>query len=455
MSQRRQPRGVRIGGQYAVDTRDDDVELDDPEALIDQLVDDSINQAIGKIRTSSPGADYEPVAWVPVRHEELPWVAHGPLSLVDRNQPTSYRSSVPPPIAEERMRLPQSLLADSERVTAEITRFDSETAHLLPPLSDRSPIRDSPLASLLIRTESSSSSTIEQVTAAAQDVALAETGVSYHHDPHAALIVANSEAMREAFAIDGSPTREDILRIHAALMQAESHAGSVRNQPVWIGGGPLSPVNAAFVPPRADLVDDGLADLEKFIARTDLPTITQCAIAHAQFETIHPFVDGNGRTGRALVHTMMRSRHLTTTMTVPLSAGLLTDTGRYFDALRVYRRGDARPIIEQFHRSSLVAIRSGKELVRDLTAVRSDWKRRIDDRATSTVWPTLDLLMHHPVVNRSRISQATGMSTVTASKVINKLLDAGVIEPVDDKANKRMFKAPQVLDALDGFQRRL
>jgi Fic family protein len=95
-----------------------------------------------------------------------------------------------------------------------------------------------------------------------------------------------------------------------------------------------------FNPPHHDHVPVLIDDLVAFARRTDIPLLTQAAVAHAQFETIHPFPDGNGRTGRALIHSMLRGHGLTHNVTVPVSAGLLTDTSAYFDALTAYREGE-------------------------------------------------------------------------------------------------------------------
>src|SRR5690606_15292452 len=139
-----------------------------------------------------------------------------------------------------------------------------------------------------------------------------------------------------------------------------------RDQQVWIGGTDYSPHRADFVPPVASRINRSIQDLCAFSERTDLPLLAQAAIAHAQFETIHPFNDGNGRGGRALVHVMLRNGGATTRTTVPVSAGLLSDTGAYHDALTAYRNGDPNPIIEEFSRAAFAALRNGQQLVTDL-----------------------------------------------------------------------------------------
>lgn len=144
------------------------------------------------------------------------------------------------------------------------------------------------------------------------------------------------------------------------------HAGRLREQLVWIGT--RSPVTATVVPPQHSLVPAAMEDLVEFIDRDDLPVVAQAAVAHAQFETIHPFTDGNGRVGRALVQAILRNKQVTASATVPVSAGLLHDIETYFDALGAYRQGDIRPIVERFSEASRFAASTGARLVDDLSA---------------------------------------------------------------------------------------
>jgi Fic family protein len=222
------------------------------------------------------------------------------------------------------------------------------------------------MSAVLLRTESASSSQIEEITAGVRQLALAELGES--RSPNANTVVGNVRAMEAALALSDHIDIGSILAMHAALLTAqagwEQHAGMIREQPVWIGG--HSPVTAAFVPPHAERVVDALTDLIAFIDRDDVPVVAQAAIAHAQFETIHPFVDGNGRTGRALLHAILRAKGLLTHASAPVSAGLLRDTAAYFDALTSYRDGDVRPLIECFAAASRFAATSGTALVGNL-----------------------------------------------------------------------------------------
>ena len=139
-------------------------------------------------------------------------------------------------------------------------------------------------------------------------------------------------------------------------------------------------------------------DLVEFIGRDDVPVFAHASLAHAQLETIHPFEDGNGRTGRALVHAMLRSKGLTRTVTVPISAGLLVDIDAYFAALTAYRAGTPELIVERFAEAAFAAVANGRALVSDLRGVRAEWQARIRARRGAAAWQVADLLLRQPVV---------------------------------------------------------
>lgn len=230
-----------------------------------------------------------------------------------------------------------------------------------------------PFAALLLRSESAASSRIENLTASARAIAEAELPGEGGGTRNAAEIVANTRAMAAAITLADNIDADAILAMHDALMadHAPAIAGQWRTEQVWIGGGHYGPAGALFVPPRHEVVAAAIDDLITFTKRDDIPALIHIAIAHAQFETIHPFPDGNGRTGRAVVQAMLRHKGLTRQVTVPVSAGLLVDTDRYFDALTAFRAGDAAPIVERMSEASVLAVQNGRQLVSELRAVRA------------------------------------------------------------------------------------
>lgn len=130
-----------------------------------------------------------------------------------------------------------------------------------------------------------------------------------------------------------------------------------------------------------------MADLMLFLQRDDIPVLLQCALAHAQFETIHPFADGNGRTGRALIHAILRNKGLASHIVPPVSAGLLHETDQYFAALTAFREGDAAPLVSVFTQACQFAASSGTELITQLEAQLASTKQLLAGvRKDAAVW---------------------------------------------------------------------
>jgi Fic family protein len=205
------------------------------------------------------------------------------------------------------------------------------------------------------------------------------------------------------------------------------------------------------VAPHHDRVPAAMADLMQFVQRDDLPVLTQAAIAHAQFETIHPFTDGNGRTGRALVHSMLRAKGLTRMVTVPVSAGLLTDTTAYFDTLTAYRQGDIAPIVQTLSDATFAAIANGRQLVADLRDIREGWNGTIRARRDSSAWRLADFVIRQPVLDISAVARELGVSPANALRPVAVLADAGVLSEFTGFKRNRMWQSREVLSAIDDF----
>lgn len=200
-----------------------------------------------------------------------------------------------------------------------------------------------PLADFLLRRESVASSKIEHIDAGWRPFGKAVAGGKAGDEakPQVAAVKA-LVAMVEA-ASARAVGIEDLLIAHRLLMAADHYAvrdsGRLRDVQNWIGGSDYTPIDAVHVPPPPELVAELMEDLIAFVNRTDLPILAQAALAHAQFESIHPFTDDNGRIGRALIGAILRRRGLTERVTVPLASVMLANTGRYFGYLDTYRRG--------------------------------------------------------------------------------------------------------------------
>lgn len=384
-----------------------------------------------------------PLAGTAVEYETLPWEISPAAADVRaaRRQSGNYRAAISAKIADLTVNLPSDVLADAEDASREITRFDAELGGGITPFS-----------SVLLRTESAASSNIENLTASARAIAEAELPGA-RTTANAKVVVANTAATIAAVNLADNIDGDAILVMHRALMGDVDprSAGRWREEQVWIGGGSHGPRGAAFVPPHHSRVDAAIDDLLRFARRADITVLPQISLAHAQFETIHPFTDGNGRTGRALMQAMLRYRGLTRNVTVPISAGLLTDTDSYFAALTAYRDGDPAPIVRRVSEAAAAAVFSARQLVSELQAVRAEWNDKVTARSDSAVWQIADLLLRRPVVNTSVLTDELRIESKHARRYLEPLASAGIIVETSSGPRSRVWRSPQVIAALDAF----
>ena len=384
--------------------------------------------------------------WPSISFESRPW-RRDDDPTVSRNQLRTargpYESSVPPAISALNFNLPPELQALTEEATSELARFDAEVGPIA-----------APFGSILLRSESASSSEIENLTSGSKQIALAALGEA--SSSNAKLIVANANAMNAAIDLSSNLDSAAVIEMHRALLEQKSPemVGHWRDEQVWIGGGGISPHSAVFVPPHHERVPGLMTDVLEFARRTDLPLLAQTSIAHAQFETIHPFPDGNGRTGRALIQAMLRAGRVTRSVTVPVSAGLLHDVERYFQALESYRSGDIAPIVTAVADASFAAVDNGRKLVSDIELIRARWAESVRARADSSVHRLRGYLLEQPIVNASIVSKTFGVSTVAAQQSIDRLESSGILTQFSAGRRNRLWQAREVIDALDRFAER-
>ncbi|KJK13373.1 Fic family protein [Terrabacter sp. 28] len=381
-----------------------------------------------------PTLESRAVSWRPVE---------GLLELSRRAQraaPRSYAAAVVPPIAAVRLVLDGDLAADLDEATRLLAAFDAGGAGEI-----------APFASVLLRSESAASSQIENLTSSAR--ALAEAEIGEGNRANAAVILGNVRTMQAALDLAGRLDEHAVLAMHRALMaqQTQHPAGRWRDQQVWVGGSALHPGDAHYVPPVADDVPALMADLVAFMDRDDLPPLAHAALAHAQFETIHPFTDGNGRTGRALLHSVLLHTGVIRRVTVPISAGLLAIREDYVDALMTYRRGDAEPILRCVAEAARNGTHIGERLVATLREVRADWAERLTARAGSASWSMLDLLLRQPVVTARVVMRELEVSAPTAQSALQRLVDDGILLESTGHRRNRVYRAPAALRALDAY----
>ncbi|ROR72454.1 Fic family protein [Bogoriella caseilytica] len=384
-----------------------------------------------------PETTYERRAFVP--SASTAWGVRAGLGRA----PIDYDSAVPPLIAKERVTLPASVVRAAEEATQELTRFDAENG---------SHIRS--FAPVLLRSEAASSSQIENLTASARAIFSAELGLK--RSRNAELIAANTRAMQAAIDLSEAVDASSILAMHEVLMsQQPRHApGQWRDEAVWIGTRSDSPAGAEFVAPWHERVPALIDDLVAFAQRTDVSPLPLVAIAHAQFETIHPFTDGNGRTGRALAQSLLRHLGVTRSVAVPVSAGLLADIEGYHRALTAYRDGAPEQIVLAFARGSLRAVANARMLIEDIDAIRESWNDRLSARRNSNAWRILDELVSQPVITAASIADTLGIERTNAYPPLRALVEAGILRSKEEHRLGPFWRSDEILEAIDRFAER-
>lgn len=386
-------------------------------------------------------------SWPAIGFETLPWERTedpGTSRRQTLKHRGPYQAAVVPKIANQKLQLDVTSISLADEAAVELSRFDAEVGQMI-----------APFASILLRSEAASSSQIENLTSSPAAIIRAEIGLQ--DTANSAQIVSNQNAMTAAVEASAKLSSKTILQMHKVLMGESNpnQAGKIRTEPVWIGGSTTGPHGADYVAPNAQHLPALIEDLINFCHRTDLPALVQVAIAHAQFETIHPFTDGNGRTGRALVQVLLHRLGLTKSIMVPVSAGLLKNTDVYFKALDAYRAGDPIKIIDVFASAALLAVSNGRKLAAELESVRMQWQSQIQTRSDSGANLLLDSLLGQPVITNARAMDLLGRTAANAQAAIDKLVEAQILTQQGSAKRNRVWQANDVLEALDNFASRI
>ncbi len=316
------------------------------------------------------------------------------------------------------------------------------------------------VGSLLLRAESVASSRIEGLELSQRSLARAL------FDPATArgtarAVAGNVRAMEAAIRI-GAEDRpfsvSDITDIHRTLLSGvdDEIAGRIRTEQNWIGGRLNSPLDAEFVPPPPDEVRPLLDDLAGFVDRDDLPAVVQAAIAHAQFETIHPFTDGNGRVGRCLIHVVLRRRDLAPRFVPPVSVVLATNAKAYVRGLTDFRQGDVADWCGSFAYSCRSAATESGRLAARLTELQADWRRRAGPpRRGSAADRIIQVLPSQPVVSVTTAHDAIGGSAEAVRLALNALERKRVVRKITAGRYARAWAADELFEILNEYEHHL
>ncbi len=314
---------------------------------------------------------------------------------------------------------------------------------------------------LLLRSEAIASSRIEGIELSQRNLARALI------DPRAArgsarAVAANVVAMEEAIALGdrGSAfTTEDVLAIHRTLMADESARimpGAFRREQNWLGGRLTTPADARYVPPPEDEVESLMLDLVYLMNRDDLPAVALAAIAHAQFETIHPFVDGNGRVGRALIHVLLRRRGIAPTFVPPISIVLAARPHAYVDGLVGFREGRLDQWCASFADACARAAGMSVDLAQRVAELESAWFERAGrPRRDSAAARIIKVLPAQPITSASTIRAAIGARHQRALEGLKVLAGAGVVRQISKGGYDKQYAADELFDLIEGFEVRV
>jgi len=377
-----------------------------------------------------------------------------------------YEAYLPDSLWGRSVSLSGETAADVADAEGAVARFNREASGL----ADSEAI-----ARLLLRAEAVASSRIEGLEVGGRRLLKAQLAIGLGDDPPdvtATEVLNNIDAMRwavESLSAAETITVEDLLAIHETLLTGtslEKYAGKIRDRQNWIRGSSYNPCSAAFVPPPSEQVWELLEDLCRFCNDDSLPTLVQAALAHAQFETIHPFIDGNGRTGRALIHVILRRRGLAPVALPPVSLVLATWSEHYVDGLTATRyRGEPtsdeaidglNSWVTLFAAATKRAVTDAEVYEQRVADVQATWRHQLGRvRADSAVDRLINALPGVPIITVQSGAALIGRSEQAVNQAIPRLERAGVLKQTNLGRRNRAFEAVDLIDAFTDLERQL
>jgi Fic family protein len=381
-------------------------------------------------------------------------------------QGCEYQAYIPDPLLTRTITLEGATAADVSDAESGVVRLNLEA---------RSLVNSEALARILLRAEAVASSRIEGLEVGSRRLLKAQAARGIGAEPSdvtAVEVLNNLEAMEwaiEHLSSQKAIRTKDLLAIHRRLLtgtRLEEHGGRVRAAQNWIGGSDYNPCSASFVPPPPQYVEQLLDDLCAFCNDDTLSAIAQAAIAHAQFETIHPFIDGNGRTGRALIHVVLRRRGLVPHVVPPVSLVLATWSKDYIDGLTATRyRGPAGSAAARdglnrwmalFATAMRRAVDDAQLYEARVRAIQGDWRARLGRvRSGSALELLIEALPGAVVLTAQSAASLIGRSEQAVNEAIPRLLGARILSQTTVGRRNRAFEAPEVIDAFTDLERRL
>lgn len=365
-------------------------------------------------------------------------------------QPTGYRAFHPaplPPVPPVRLEGElHSLLSQADRA---LGRLDGSIQTL--PNPDL-------FVFMYVRKEAVLSSQIEGTQSSLQDLLAAEAHILSPDRPRDVDEVINYvAAMNHGLArLAELPASVRLIKeIHSRLLQGVRGArltpGELRRSQNWIGPGGCTLNEATFVPPPPHEVPDALGALESFLhSGSDLPQLIQIGLAHAQFETIHPFLDGNGRVGRLLITFLLCQREILTKPVLYLSHYFKQHRAEYYEHLQTVRdRGDWEAWLAFFLRGVASVSREATETARRILALREDHRAAVTSglgRAAGNGHRVLEHLYQRPIMSVADVQSLTDGTYTAANNIVSRLVALGILVEATGYKRNRQFRYQAYID---------
>jgi Fic family protein len=333
----------------------------------------------------------------------------------------------------------------------ELNRLLSEADRALGRLDGVTSVLPNPdlFVAMYVRHEAVLSSQIEGTQSTLEDVLQFELDAGGHEFPKDIKEVVNYvRALNYGLArLEGLPLSLRLLReIHAELLQGvrggNRTVGEFRPGQNWIGSMDSTPKTATFVPPPVTEMYQALDNLEKFLHDTSLPILIHCGLAHAQFETIHPFMDGNGRLGRLLITFLLCQRGVLLRPLLYLSHYFKANRLEYYDWLMAVRnRGDWEGWLKFFLRGVSAVSQAATDTARQILNLREAHRQRIHQELSSSVnsLRLLDYLFQQPIVSVQSVRQHLNCAYTTASKLVEQQVALGLLRETTGYQRNRRY----------------
>lgn len=380
------------------------------------------------------------------RYETFSWAPDFARTTGRRSAAARYRAFIPAKIAEDDPTLTAGTAALAERAATAVRDLNASPARLTSLEG---------MARQLLRSEALASSRIEGLQLSHRK--LAEASLEGRATDRAKEVLANMKAMEAGIEVGATATpivAEDVKAIHrelAIVPPLDQIAGRFRDEQGWIGG--ASPPEAEYVGPPAEHVEPLIDDLSRFMNRDDVPPVVQAAIAHAQFELIHPFGDGNGRVGRVLIHSLFRKRDLAERYVPPVSLVFGANKDAYIAGLVTFQENEIDRWVSQFSRAVELSVHKATEFSAEVGDLQDQWRERVAPiRKDAAALKIINGLPSFPYITVKAAQEIAEVSNPAANNALTQLEDAGILTRHRNRRRGDTWEAKELFPLLDRFE---